>query len=175
MKPVLSNFTAVAVGAAALGLGLVVSTNNASAQSSTAPAAAETSLPDNWADQPRLPGDWSYVQEPGETFALYGNGGEQMHAIVRCDLNTRKVGIGLFGITDQSAIMSVHTETMSRELQASQRSSAQPLMAAEVDANDRLLDAMAVTKGNFAIHVPGARIAYLPGWAEVTRVIEDCR
>ncbi len=71
--------------------------------------------------------------------------------------------------------MEIRTETMNRTLQASQRDSAQPLVAAEVDANDRLLDAMAVTKGNFAMQVDGAPILYLPGWAEVTRVIEDCR
>ena len=139
------------------------------------PPPIEATLPENWMDEPRLPGDWTYEQEPNETFALYGNGREDMRAIIRCDLNSRKVGIGMFGLSAQSATMQIHTETMSRTLVATQRTSARPLVAAEVDANDRLLDAMAVTKGNFAMQVDGARIIYLPGWAEVTRVIEDCR
>ncbi|MGE5953581.1 MAG: hypothetical protein ACM308_08200 [Qipengyuania vulgaris] len=38
-----------------------------------------------------------------------------------------------------------------------------------------LLDAMALTKGRFAVETPGLPTLYLPAWAEVTRVIEDCR
>ena len=150
-----------------------------SPQATVAPVSASPSineeLPDDWMDQPRTPGDWTYERESGETFALYGQGRADMRAIIRCDLNSRRVGIGVFGVRSQSVSMEIRTETMNRTLQASQRDSAQPLVAAEVDANDRLLDAMAVTKGNFAMQVDGAPILYLPGWAEVTRVIEDCR
>ncbi|WP_394727296.1 hypothetical protein [Altererythrobacter sp. GH1-8] len=145
----------------------------------SAPTSAQASLlaemPDNWMDQPRTPGDWTYVQEAGETFALYGANQQEMRAIIRCDLNTRKVGIGIFGTSARTLSLDIRTETMGRTLQATQRESAQPLLAAEVNANDRLLDAMAVTKGNFALRVPGSPVLYLPGWAEVTRVIEDCR
>ncbi|NVE94203.1 hypothetical protein [Altererythrobacter lutimaris] len=141
----------------------------------TMPPPIMEQLPENWMDQPRAPGDWTYERESSETFALYGQGREDMLAIIRCDLRTRQVGIGMFGMRSASARMQIHTETMSRTLEATQRESAMPLVAAEVDANNRLLDAMAITKGNFAMQVDGARILYLPGWAEVTRVIEDCR
>ncbi|MDX1704632.1 MAG: hypothetical protein R3235_10110, partial [Altererythrobacter ishigakiensis] len=49
------------------------------------------------------------------------------------------------------------------------------LVAANLPANDPLLDAMAITKGRFAIEVEGMEPLYIPAWAEVTRVIEDCR
>ena len=38
-----------------------------------------------------------------------------------------------------------------------------------------LLDAMAITRGRFAVEVEGEPGLYVPAWAEVTRVIEDCR
>lgn len=42
-------------------------------------------------------------------------------------------------------------------------------------ARDPLLDAMAFSRGRFAVEVPGSAPLYIPSWAEVSRVIEDCR
>ena len=42
-------------------------------------------------------------------------------------------------------------------------------------ANMALLDAMAFSRGRFAIDVNGLPSLYLPAWPEVGRVIEDCR
>lgn len=73
-------------------------------------------------------------------------------------------------------VMRIRTETGDRVL------TGQPLVGArnggvfvQLDSSDPLLDAMAVTKGRFAIETEGAPTLYLPSWAEVTRVIEDCR
>ncbi len=44
-----------------------------------------------------------------------------------------------------------------------------------LNPRDPLLDAMAITRGRFAVEVEGETPLYLPAWAEVTRVIEDCR
>jgi len=38
-----------------------------------------------------------------------------------------------------------------------------------------LLDAMALARGRFAVEVAGYPALYLPNWAEVARVVEDCR
>ena len=43
------------------------------------------------------------------------------------------------------------------------------------DLLDPLLDAMAVTRGRFAVETTGLSTLYLPPWAEVTRAIESCR
>ncbi len=50
-----------------------------------------------------------------------------------------------------------------------------PAIAARVAANDPLLDAMAFSKGRFAVEVAGLPTLYVPSYPEVTRVIEDCR
>lgn len=126
-------------------------------------------------DEPRTTGDWRYAQESGETYAIYATGGESPHAMIRCDLASRRITLGRFSASDRNQQMRIYTETTTRTLDAGPRASTYPLVAAELSANDRLLDAMAVTKGNFAMQVSGMPALYLPGWAEVTRVIEDCR
>jgi hypothetical protein len=44
-----------------------------------------------------------------------------------------------------------------------------------VPAQDPLLDAMAFSKGRFAVESAGLATLYVPPYPEVTRVIEDCR
>jgi hypothetical protein len=46
---------------------------------------------------------------------------------------------------------------------------------ASVSAYDPLLDAIALSKGRFAVEVEGETTLYLPTWAEVSRLVEDCR
>jgi hypothetical protein len=48
-------------------------------------------------------------------------------------------------------------------------------LVARLAAGDRLLDAMAYTKGRFAVEAGGMEALYVPAWPEVVRVIDDCR
>jgi hypothetical protein len=68
--------------------------------------------------------------------------------------------------------MRILTETTERTLSVAPREGAS---AAQLGARDPLLDAMAFSKGRFAVEVTGLPMLYLPAWPEVTRVIEDCR
>ena len=184
------------VGAMALGLSACGCVPSAEAPAaSPAPVAAPATTPaptptpasppappvvdeprfENFLDAPQTPGNWAYQVESGETFALFGTSASNPQAIIRCDLNTRKVGIGRFGTSTPGAAMRLRAETGDRVLQTSPRQSSAPLAAAELDANDPTLDAIAITKGRFALGVEGMPTLYLPAWAEVTRVIEDCR
>ena len=49
-----------------------------------------------------------------------------------------------------------------------------PTMA-ELAASDPLLDAIAFSRGRFAVDVPGTAPVYVPAYPEITRVVEDCR
>ena len=69
--------------------------------------------------------------------------------------------------------MTIRTETAQVTL-AAKRLGAQTTMTS-VPAYDPLLDAMALSKGRFAVEVEGEAPLYLPSHAEVSRVIEDCR
>ncbi|WP_379549994.1 hypothetical protein [Qipengyuania sp. DGS5-3] len=137
---------------------------------------AVPAIPGNWLDQAQTAGDWEYERERSESFAIFSTSREAPAAIIRCDLGTRMVGIGQFtaGTTPQIQ-MKIQAETNDRMLIASTRASSQPLYAAELSAQDPLLDAIALTRGRFAIAVSGKPVLYLPAWGEVTRVIEDCR
>ena len=130
---------------------------------------------ENWLSQPQTPGDWIYIAESGETLALFDEGDVAVHLFVlRCDKQSRRIGIARRGTTDKPLVMRIRTETRERVLSASQVPNNR-LIAAEVDASDPLLDAMALTRGRFAVEVEGMEPLYIPAWAEVTRVIEDCR
>jgi len=48
-------------------------------------------------------------------------------------------------------------------------------VVSSLSASDPLLDAMAFSRGRFAVQVTGAQALYIPSWTEVSRVIEDCR
>lgn len=148
-----------------------------------APAPAAQPLPtvqepvyDSYLDAPQTPGTWGYVDEPGETLAFYGVG-EDYRFIVRCDKATREIGLGRVAQNASSAprAMEITTETTKRILTANPINSTGRMVAATLPPRDPILDAMAITKGRFAVGVEGERTLYLPAWVEVTRVIEDCR
>ena len=69
--------------------------------------------------------------------------------------------------------MTIRTETTQRTLTAERFGS--QMIIAGVPASDPLLDAMALSKGRFAVEVEGEATLILPSHAEVSRVIEDCR
>jgi hypothetical protein len=141
-----------------------------------APLPAEPSI--GWMDTPITQGAWQYrdfgagmgkraefLDPPNGTYfsfdcVTYPNGPEILF--------TR------FGRpTKPTLLMTIRTETAQRALTA-QRFGAETIMVA-VPASDSLLDAIALSKGRFAVEVEGEAPLYLPSWAEVSRVIEDCR
>ncbi len=142
------------------------------------PPPPQVALPpaDNWIDRPQTPGDWRYLVEPDETLAVFGTPSAPQ-LVIGCNLGTRKVAIVRATSAPQQgdAAMRISTETASRPLIAKAASGAPPRVMATLDARDPLLDAMAITRGRFAVEVEGEPGLYVPAWAEVTRVIEDCR
>ena len=48
-------------------------------------------------------------------------------------------------------------------------------LIAELPRTDPLLDAIAFSRGRFAVSVSGTPALVLPAWPELTRVVEDCR
>lgn len=68
--------------------------------------------------------------------------------------------------------MTVMTQTMSRQLAGELQGN---YLVATVPARDPLLDAMTFTRGRFAVLTSGMPMLSIPSWAEVGKVIEDCR
>jgi hypothetical protein len=138
---------------------------------SPAPAPVPPPFAGNWMDAPLTPGDWSY--EPA--IARFGLPGFQPYLSLRCDRLAGAVELFRAGTAAMPVQMIVRAEIMERSLAAEPTESDPPTVLARVGARDPLLDAMAFSKGRFAIEVAGLETLYIPSYPEVTRVIEDCR
>ena len=149
--------------------------NAAQGDETTAPAPTEETTSDTYLDAPQTPGVWAYDKEPGESFALFGEAGMRERFLLRCGDGAVSLAVMTGETQEQSRSMRVTTETVTAALEAAPVPSQARIIAADLDPNDPLLDAMAITKGRFAVEVEGFEPFYLPAWTEVSRVIEDCR
>jgi len=129
----------------------------------------------NYLDAPQTPGTWTYLAETNETLALYGTSPQNADFIVRCGEGSIGLGRRVSSPANPDRIMTVKTETTTRQLQTQAIPGRPDLVVVTFNAADPLLDAMAITKGRIAIGVEGERTLYIPAWVEISRVIEDCR
>ncbi|MFN4020114.1 MAG: hypothetical protein ACK4IC_06320 [Erythrobacter sp.] len=168
--------------AAALALSACASSTGMPAPA-PAPAARPAAVPrpapvpqapvsDNWMDIPATPGDWRYIPRgTGAEASFWSPAGAPM-ARLSCSADTRTVVLSLPESGARQPLVTIRTETATRTLAAH---SADREMTVSLAPTDPLLDAMALSKGRFAVESEGLPPLYLPSWAEVTRVIEDCR
>ncbi len=92
---------------------------------------------------------------------------------MRCNKASRTISLIRTGNAAEDLPMTVSTTSETRALLATPQGTTQLLVT--LPANDRLLDAMAFSRGRFAVEVNGLPTLYLPAWPEVARVVEDCR
>jgi hypothetical protein len=124
----------------------------------------------NWMDAPITPGDWRYAAGSA-TFA--GPDGSALLTL-RCAAGTvtfDRAGIG----NEFAPTLVVRSETVSRALAPTTAGGPTGATSASLPAQDSLLDAIAFSKGRFAVESAGLPTLYVPPYPEVTRVIEDCR
>jgi hypothetical protein len=126
-------------------------------------------------DAPQTAGDWYYRAGAGTTAALFGESGSDAHFAITCLAGQRRITLARAGTATQAVPMRFRTETADRAVTAEPLAGAMPSVIATLGATDPLLDAIAFSKGRFAVEVPGQATLYLPSWPEITRVIEDCR
>ena len=124
----------------------------------------------NWIDNPRTPGTWRY-RGPRNGTAEYVSPQGAVLLQLECTAD-RDVTLAVRGNAPSASAIVVRTETASRTLSADAR---EGWVETRLAARDPLLDAMAITRGRFAVETSGLSTLYLPPWAEVTRAIEDCR
>ena len=130
---------------------------------------------DNWLDAPQTPGDWTYRSTAAGSVALFGEAGQGARFGIECNRASRTVKLVRASAIQAEVPMRIRTETEERILSASPESAGTSQLVAALPANDRLLDAMALSRGRFAAETGGMETLYLPSWPEITRVVEDCR
>jgi len=166
-------FCTTLIGLTALPIASFFSFTACASEGETTPVAVEEEF-ENYLDAPQTPGTWTYVNEPGETLGLYGQPGQAPSFIIRCGKESKRIALGRVTTQPGPLAMTVQTETTRQNLTANPVKQ-ENILAVDLDPNDPLLDAMAITKGRFAIVVENETALYLPAWTELSRVIEDCR
>jgi hypothetical protein len=138
------------------------------------PAPASAIKFEDWIDEPQTPGEWVFDDEPAEAIAIYRDDAWTPLFFMRCEKATKSIELARTSTSTTPLVMQIRTEKMDRALETRPVESP-PLTVATLRPGDRLLDAMALTRGRFAVETSGMPALYLPPWAEVTRVIEACR
>jgi hypothetical protein len=62
-----------------------------------------------------------------------------------------------------------------KEFAASPTGGSPAYLASEIMPTDPILDAMAFSRGRIAIEATGQQPVAIPSWAEITKIVEDCR
>lgn len=139
-----------------------------------APAPAPALGPD-WRDWPVTPGTWTYRADAGGSLAAFGRPGAAPDFTLRCVRAQGQVVLSRAGGGLAQMPMTVTTSTAVRQLTA-QAAGAEPgSVAVTLGARDSLLDAMGYSRGRFVVRAGDLPPLVLPAWAEVLRVVEDCR
>lgn len=124
-----------------------------------------------WQDVPITPGDWSWGMEGGQSVARFAGGA----LVLRCDRTSGTITLQRAGAAPGIEPLTVTTTSGVRTLSATPQPGPVPAVAVTLSARDPLIDAIAFSRGRFAVEAPGLAPLYVPSWPEVSRVSEDCR
>ena len=118
-----------------------------------------------------LVGSWTYAGTVGE--ATFLNSSAMPQLTVRCDRTARRVSLSKPG-TVAVPFLNIWTSSAARNVPAS-FDPVTKRITIQLGAYDPLLDALAFSRGRFAIVASGTPALVLPAWPEIARVVEDCR
>ena len=135
------------------------------------PIPAPTAPATDWRDAAITPGDWQWASEGGHSVARFAGG----LVILRCDRAAGSVTLERSGTATRQVPMTISSSALTRPVTGTPVAGPPPQIAVTFAARDPLLDAMAFSRGRFAIEAAGLQTLYVPSWPEVSRVIEDCR
>ena len=124
----------------------------------------------DWRDWAVTPGDWTYRGlRHGSVASFAGTRGDTLLTLA-CDPIAGTVSLLRSGAV--ATPLTLRTSSLVRTVTV-QPNGASVVVA--LTARDPLLDALAFSRGRFIVEQQGAPTLVVPAWAEVGRVIEDCR
>jgi hypothetical protein len=129
----------------------------------------------HWMDAALTPGTWVYQGYMSSPPAVFMTPDGEGIFVISCDRPNKRISLRQSPVMAPRSAITIRTETSTRTLAATKAPDPAAYLTAELSARDPLLDAMALSKGRFAVEVEGDPPLYLPSYAEVSRVIEDCR
>ena len=119
-----------------------------------------------------IEGTWAYSATASGSEATFNNLSSQPQLTIRCTRSTRQITLLKPGAA--SPTLWVWTSSQSRNLPATYDATAARVVA-QLGAYDPLLDAIASSRGRIGFSSSGLAALVVPPWANVGRVIEDCR
>lgn len=118
-------------------------------------------------------GAWRFAPVPGGSSAVFAANPAAPLLTLTCNRLYRRVSISR-PATGAAPFLYVWTSTASRNLPASFNPTTR-LIAAELSAYDKLLDALAFSRGRIVVGPSTGGTLVAPMWPEIIRVVEDCR
>ena len=128
----------------------------------------------DWTYWPVTPGDWVYRQDERGSIALFGPLGQNALVSLRCDRAQGAIFLSRQGQASGSTTITLRASQGLESFPAAQAGDS-PYIAAAIAPSNPMLDKLAYSRGRFVVESPGFPPLKLPNWAEVARVIEDCR
>lgn len=124
---------------------------------------------ENWRDAPISAGTWQWSVNDAASSASFAAG----QFIMTCDRRSQTISLMRAASATSGAVpMTITTMAGTRTLTAHTVPGG---IEATLPSRDATLDAMAFSRGRFAVETTGLRPLFIPSWTEVSRVIEDCR
>jgi len=142
------------------------------ASSSLSAQTVTSSVPDYTIAVP-VGGNWTYAATADGSEATFLGATNQPQLILRCTRATRRVSIAK-PATAAAPFLTIWTSSDTRSAPASFNPTTNRLTA-DFAAFDRMLDAIAFSRGRIAFAVGNGPALVVPPWSEISRVIEDCR
>ncbi|QGP79132.1 hypothetical protein [Sphingobium sp. CAP-1] len=141
------------------------------------PPAQPAPVTTEWQYRPVSPGGWTYRVEAAGAVAYFGAsagfGVGNARLTLRCDRASRRVSLSRAGVGQ--GVMTVRTSYGATNWPATASGGVTAQLVAFRAASDAVLDQIAYSRGKFAVEAAGQDMLIVPAWAEVARVIEDCR
>ncbi len=148
-----------------------------------APAPPPPSAPDpapalTWDVAPVAPGDWSYRRDGADSIATFRAPDGAPRLLIRCAAATRQLQLGISGaVGGRTTPVTIRTSNGDLRWTAEISPADARALAGMVitrPATDPGFDWIAYSRGRISVEVGSQRII-VPDWAEISRVIEDCR
>ena len=138
----------------------------------SSPALAQTAVPD-YSNARTVEGSWTHAATAGGVEATFRNSAGQPQLFLTCARAARQMLIAR-PATAAAPILQVWASNASRNLPAVFNPATRRI-SATLAAGDPLLDALALSRGRIAVGVAGQPAIVAPAWAEILRVVEECR
>ncbi len=131
--------------------------------------------PADWRDAPQTAGNWSWGMVGGRSTATYTGANGAALVTLSCESPRGRVLLSRSGAAATAMPLTVVTTSTRRPLLSDPAFPANGWLVVSISAADKLLDAIAFSRGRFALEAAGQDTLYLPSWPEISRVVEDCR